>query len=111
MTTRMSFGRRIYVGCKFGVITWVLAQVVIKLLAPAMTDGGNSVAAVFFFPLFWLAFWPNVMFGHFLRAGAPSWLQSLEPFFEYFVSLFVWMLISILVAVVIHTISKRHHEA
>lgn len=108
-----SVGRRIRLGCIYGGGAWILSLVFIQMLAPMITDGRNPAIAVIFAPFFWLLFWPNVLLGHYFSVygGAPVWIQSLEPFLEYFVSLMAWLAICILISLIVHAKSKRHHAA
>ena len=62
--------------------------------------------------LFWLTFWPNMLLSMlWLQTGEPHWLQSFEPFLEYVVSFLGWLLLSALIAVIIHATTKLHRES
>jgi hypothetical protein len=104
----MSFRSRISRGCVTGVVVWLIALVVIKILSPTMTDGSSRVVAVFFFPLFWVLFWPNMLLGHYFRGGAPTWVQYSEPFLEYLISLCGWLFVCIVVTSIVHVFRQRH---
>jgi hypothetical protein len=110
-THRLNISRRIFVGCKIGAAIWFLAVIVIQVLAPSITDGRNPAIAIFLVPLICLAFWPNFLLGYLLHDVATGWLLDLEPLFEFVVSLTVWLLISALVSVIVHAISRKHHAA
>jgi hypothetical protein len=98
-------------GCKIGTVTWLMGQVIVLILAPGMTDGGNRVIAVLFWPVFWLSFWPNMLLGHLFRDGAPTWVKHSEPFIEYVASLCGWLLVSLLIASIVHAFHRQRHEA
>ena len=106
---RMTFTRRLFLYCAAGAIVCVVAQV--GLLFCFFTY--QLIGKYIYLPFEWLSSWPNMLFQPFFPKTLPSWLDGLGWPINCFISLVGWIILSALVALVVHSILRlrRRTEA